>query len=453
MTSPVLPGRARVRALVGRGVARIALVSAAFGAAVACAASGAEENRSEPPPDPIDGGNVIADAATPEGGGAADADASFEPPVCSAAGWCRTPLPEADLTFKDVWLVGDRAFALVTSNTVGTKVLEWDTDHWSFIDDKPQLTVRMTPTNLWAPNEDEVFYAVNDYSGLLPGEGTYGVFVYRGKRPTPPATDWTWTRSRIECPPLQAPPQVWGTSSSDVYLAACGKMFHLGGDPDGGDAAADAGASAWTEEYVADDPVPPISFHGVTGTSPDDIWFVGYRGSSACTVLVHKTAAGYEKIVDGTPGPAKSCLERSGLPTITGVFKQNQANFHAVAKDRFVGVRYTNAPGNDIVKVAPDGGGGWAIAYASPAPSMNVLLGSIWGTSEDDLWMTASSSIASGSFVLRGANIWSDAGTYSFSTLALNGAPNTRVLEKIRGTSNENLWAVGNERAYHKNTP
>jgi hypothetical protein len=80
-------------------------------------------------------------------------------------------------------------------------------------------------------------------------------------------------------------------------------------------------------------------------------------------------------------------------------------------------------------------------------------LGSIWGTSEDDLWITASTSISSGGFVLRGANVWSDAGTYSFSTLALNGAPNTRSLEKIRGTSNSNLWAVGNERAYRKNTP
>lgn len=442
---------------------RIAFVLTALGAAGACAASGDEEHGSKPPSDSNsgDGGNTLLDAgAGPSNDGAADADASFEAPVCSEAGWCRTPLLEEDLVFKDVAMVGDRVFALVTSATVGTKVLEWDTDHWSYIDDKPQLTVRMTPSNLWASGEDEVFYSVNDYSGLLAGEGTYGVFVYRGTRPTPPATDWTWTRSRVECPPLSPAPHVWGTSSSDVYLAACGKMFHLredsdadaGGDPDGSDAG-DAGASVWTEEYVDADPVPAISFNGVTGTGPDDVWFVGYRGSSVCTVLVHKTAAGYEKIVDGTPGPNKSCLERSGLPTITGVFKQNQANFHAVAKDRFVGVRFSNVFGNDIVKVAPDGAGGWTIAYASPAPSMSVLLGSIWGTSEDDLWMIASSNISSGGFVVRGANIWSDAGTYSFSTLALNGAPNTKPLQKIRGTSNENLWAVGSERAYHKNTP
>ncbi|MDF2695654.1 MAG: hypothetical protein K0S65_4037, partial [Labilithrix sp.] len=118
-------------------------------------------------------------------------------------------------------------FALANSNTVGTKVLEWDTDHWAFIDDKPQLTLRMTPSNVWAPSNDEVFYSINDLSGLLPGEGSFGAIVYRGTRPNPPATEWTWTRSRVECPSLPSMPQVWGTSTSEVYLAACGKIFRL----------------------------------------------------------------------------------------------------------------------------------------------------------------------------------------------------------------------------------
>ncbi len=47
----------------------------------------------------------------------------------------------------------------------------------------------------------------------------------------------------------------------------------------------------------------PLDLAGVTGTSADDVWFVGTRGwtPGQCTVVVRKTPAGYERIIDGIP--------------------------------------------------------------------------------------------------------------------------------------------------------
>ena len=53
--------------------------------------------------------------------------------------------------------------------------------------------------------------------------------------------------------------------------------------------------------------------------------------------------------------------------------------------------------------------------------------------------------------MVRGDDIW-DAGTYKLSTLSLNG-PINRPMYRVRGTSNENLWAVGVRYALHKTTP
>jgi hypothetical protein len=55
--------------------------------------------------------------------------------------------------------------------------------------------------------------------------------------------------------------------------------------------------------------------------------------------------------------------------------------------------------------------------------------------------------------VVHNPNAWSDAGVYTFSTLAINGAPDTNTIYQIRGTSLTNIWAVGASDALHKTTP
>ncbi len=55
--------------------------------------------------------------------------------------------------------------------------------------------------------------------------------------------------------------------------------------------------------------------------------------------------------------------------------------------------------------------------------------------------------------MLHGTNVWTETGTYEYSTLALDGAHLLQALQRIRGTSNANLWAVGDDRAFYKTTP
>ena len=46
-----------------------------------------------------------------------------------------------------------------------------------------------------------------------------------------------------------------------------------------------------------------------------------------------------------------------------------------------------------------------------------------------------------------------DAGLYEVSTIALNGAALDVPFHQVRGTSNTNIWAVGQRYALHKTTP
>lgn len=441
---------------------RIALVSAALGAIAACAASGAEESESDPPADPVDGGpNVIGDATRD----ATDAtDESFgQPEVCSPAGWCTTKLPDDDLQLTDVFPVGDRAFAI--GQTSAMKFLEWDAQGgWTFINKGMEFVRWTSPRTVWAPDENEVFFTITDVSALV-GEGPFGAIIVRGVRPAPPATTWSWTRTRIDCPTMESFPHVWGTSRDQVYALTCGKVYRLdrsalgadagaGGAVDGGDGGGLPGASPWVEDHVDDDAAYPLAVYEAAGTGPDDIWIAGSRGKAPnqCVVLIRKTAAGYATVVDGVPTPGEICVAKPGVAMIKGTL---QGGVHAVAKDILVGARPAPSPGidNDIVKVALVGGE-VQVTTASPAATMDVKLSSPWGTSEGDVFLLATRTTAgAGSAIVRATSVWGGSGKFEYSTLAINGAPNTERLNRIRGTSNHNLWVVGSHRAYFKSTP
>ncbi len=434
----------------------------ALATAAACATSDADLETTSPS-DGTEGGTTTLPDGGAEDGQAADGSPSDAPGAeqCSADGWCETPLPDADLQVVDVWPLADRAFAVGNSVSGEQKVLEWDEakSSWSYIDDGTQnAIVYGVIVNVWAPSPDEVYYSLVD-NGARHGETNgYATYVYRGTRPVPPATKWSWTRQRIGCDEINFSlvPHIGGTSKDDVYLTFCGNIYRRNGVA--ADAGLDAsdGEAAWVLDYADDEAAHSYyawQVMGLTGTASDDVWFVGVRGPSPgfCTVVLRKTTAGYERVADGTPRGNGTCSARPGALLVQGAIRER--SFHAPAKGRFVGVRYSSSDvGNDIVSIVRSGGG-YTVSSATPFPTLLMSIAKVWADSEHDVWLLGEAADGNnGGRIIRGTNVWSDAAAYGYSTLVRNGVPNLQPLYQLRGTSNTNLWAVGEQRAFHKTT-
>lgn len=420
----------------------------AFALLAACATAGEETTTSEAPtPGPedaggfpdVDGGVIPSDAGEDVSTG----------PLCSPDGWCPTTMPGVG-TMWDVWPFENRAFALLSGSTFGVKAAEWTSDRdWQLISKGIQFPSWNVPRTIWAPNEDEVWFSVDDLSSL--SGGSDGVILVHGRRTAPPETQWTWVTSRIQCVRALGGTMsaVWGTSRENVYVLACEKIHRLDSS---------AQELAWTEEYAvntgdggADVDAYPIALNAIGGTGPDDIWFAGSRSGGQCLVLIHKTNAGYEKVVDGVPAGA-SCAaiaDQPGLPVVNGSF---QYGLLAPAKNTVVGGTGSSSPsaGSRLVKATITNGR--AEVSTSNPTSSSFLLSSPWGTSEDELFFLAEVG-SSVSTVMRGSSVWGSNPQYGYSALAINGVPNANRLYTLRGTSNQNIWAVGTGHAYHKTTP
>ncbi len=370
---------------------------------------------------------------------------------CSDSGWCRTSLPDEELTLKDIWTVAGHAFAIADSSTLGIKVLEWkDADaQWTYIDDGTQ-NERGFGTyagRIWAPSENEVYY------GIGPG------YIYHGKRPVAPGMAWSWTRQQLKdnshpdmVEPLDGYPYywklatsypalgVWGTSATDVYAWFTNTIYHW--------TSVDGGAPEWVPEYVADDSSSAdehLFFLAATGTSPDGVWFSGARArtSSGCALLVRKVAGRYERIADGAlTSDWSPCAARPDSLFIGGA-EGWLADIQAASPDRIIGIKGAR----DVVKisVAPD-----SYSFVSaPVPSRitSKPLFSLW-VSPETLWLSAHGVVARAD----SNDVW-DGGAYQISSVALNGTPLARTILQVRGTSNANLWAIGVRHALHKTTP
>ena len=333
-------------------------------------------------------------------------------------------------------------------------MLEWDASigHWVYIDDGSARNLPDAfPANIWAPSKDEVYFAVNARSPLLPSSAR-SAHVYHGQRAAPPAQGWTWTHLDFACDHGNSLPQVWGTSSNDVYLWACKTVHHFTGDA-GGDGGATA---AWAAEFVDDDldPFNPLETFGVTGSGPDDVWFVGVRGAlwilgGGCTVIVHKTATGYERIVDGTAGFfTTECTAKPGISMLNGALTNLLGGtLESAGKGRALGTLWTTDGPNDLVAIEAGGEGGSSIRFArTPGVRMN----GVWAASDNPVWVLADRGGVGG--IVRGTNVWSDAGSYAISTLVRDGVPNIEMLVRLRGTENT-LWAAGKGNVYRKTLP
>ena len=431
---------------------RIAGISVALSAAIACAASGDEDTATKAPA--VDGGPTsvpeadVPDAAQPEV--ASPSDVAVVPSTCSDAGWCVTPLPDPDLTMTDIWPLEGHAFGLAS-----TALLEWDDDlgHWVYIDDgSARNLANPTLANVWAPSKDEVYFTVQARSPKL-SASLYSAHLFHGTRA---AQGWSWEHVDFGCDVKGSAPQVWGTSHDDVYVWACGSVRHLTSGADAGaDAEGDGGgdASRWAIEWVDDDPDPfnPLKTLGVTGSGPDDVWFVGVRGElwilgGGCSVVVRKTASGYERIVDGQAGLfTTDCTEKPGKTMLKGALSNViGGTFESAGQGRGIGSLWTLSGENDLVGIEATADGGSAVTFAK-RPGVTVR--GAWADSADTAWLLVDRTGVGG--VMHGANIWSDAGTYEISTLVRDGVPNITALWRMRGAANT-LWAVGTGNVYRK---
>ncbi|OJY28040.1 MAG: hypothetical protein BGO98_20995 [Myxococcales bacterium 68-20] len=420
------------------------------------------------------------------------------PPVrssCSDAGWCATELPEDDLDVRDILPFEGRAFAIAESQTLGVKTLEWDPSNgWRYIDDNTQNAYGSGAYagTLWGPNENEIYY------GVAPG------FIYHGTRKDP-SSPWSWERSRLEdhgqgSPELDhghfehqkwantnsakaAAVGVWGRSEDDVYAWYANTIFRRQVD--------DGGQASWVVEHVVEDATTPseaLYVLSASGSGPGDMWFSGARAryingrAYVCPIVLHKTADGYTRVVDHVVKPA---TQPAGTCTI------KPGHNHLIYKVFIAGMTFTgpvnisgyipriessgpNAAvgmhdGHLIYMRDDDEWSGVANPVSfTPVHSINdvpAYLSSIWINGED-AWLSAWGAVLKTDtnherwkngdpigtdYQMKTNQV--DGGLYEVSTIALNGAALDVPFHQVRGTSNTNIWAVGQRYALHKTTP
>ncbi|MBN9161558.1 MAG: hypothetical protein BGO98_28225 [Myxococcales bacterium 68-20] len=432
----------------------IVLASAAASLAIIGACASSEDATPQAPeqPPPV----TIPDAGAGDAADVPDVDVpDTRLPDCSSAGWCITGFPDEDLVFRDIAPFEDVAFAIGESRTEGLKVLEWNksTNAWEYIDDGTQnmAGIGTFAGRIYAPNADEVYFTVGPSR------------VYHGKRSSTPGSAWTWTSQSLpdgigghtddHGNPLESGSRlpiatlgVWGTGADDVYAYYSNTIFHR--DPVDG---------TFAPVYVADDLEAAdehIFFASVHGSGPDDVWFVGARARTLtnCPLVVRKSAAGWDRVADGVAASSavSPCAQRPGTlfigsgrggwlvdiapsSTTEYVAVHNRTNRGALEGVYLTTIRVTESGYSSEQSLLP------LKSANSAAPKVAT---SLW-RGNDETWFTAW-----GLVVRR-----SDDGTLAISTIARAGAPVNAPFYRIRGTSNQNLWAIGARHAYHKTTP
>ncbi|MDF2693105.1 MAG: hypothetical protein K0S65_1488, partial [Labilithrix sp.] len=345
---------------------------------------------------------------------------------------------------------------------------------WHFIDDNTQnqTGVAAFASDIWAPSENELYYAV--------ARGT----IVHGARAAP-GQSWTWTSSVLpdlssdhghpathETPVeavtgLSHPTLgVWGTGPDDVYAWFTNTVFHLKSES--------GGATAWVPEYTADD-VPPDAGEptdnelfavDVTGSSRDDVWFAYVRTNlafiqGACPVVVHKTPAGVRRISDGVPRGSRCSYELPGMAQV-GNARGWLTELEPLGPGKIAGI----IGGRELVKIAAENG--------DYAVSTSVILGIRPIDDDDNNWdgtpfffrshyhapdgrhWLAGEGLPATAIVLGAREVWAAGASkdaYQISSVSLSGAPLDGKPYRIRGTSNTNLWLVGPRYALHKTTP
>jgi hypothetical protein len=438
---------------------------------------------------PVNDGGVssVPEAESPSEADGAVKEGGIRPrPSCNAVGWCTTTLPDPDLVLRDIWPFEERAFAIAESESLGTKVLEWteSTKSWAYVDDDSQNAYGSGhyAGKIWAPSENEVYYA------------TAPALIYHGARANP-SSPFSWESSRLEYDGPDHGPErdpgyawqsrdtyaiqnglpyfrqhvaaigVWGTSADDVYAWYANRIFRR--------MRVDGGSPAWVAEHVEENPsAPRESFYifGAAGSSRDEVWFVSSHGSYhpqsgfyGCSALLRRTPDGYGRVMDscGSEGSLRVTQGSSGtywteLGWPTSVDSPRPGTAVVVVSNRaFV---YVDMNGAGTARFNPVTGADPPVVVGRIKPNLQ----SVW-INGDRAWFSGWGLVIDGenkpdawaqSYGLQPPNAAPDGGaTFSISSTALDGAPLDKPLYQVRGTSNDNLWAVGSGYALHKKTP
>ncbi|AKU95639.1 hypothetical protein AKJ09_02303 [Labilithrix luteola] len=437
-----------------RAVLFLTTTCASLAIIAACASSEEQTPQADaPPPSPPPATTPDADAAVDSSAPVPDASL----PKCSDAGWCITAFPDADLVFRDVWPLEDRAFAIAESASEGVKVLEWlpSSDTWQYIDDQTQneTGIGTFAGRIYAPNANEVYFTVGP------------AYVYWGKRPSAEAP-WSWTRSELPDHVVGHPLShehgnpnyavaaekrvtlgVWGSGTEDVYAWYSNAIFRR-----------DASDRTWSTVYVAENleaPTEHIFFTAVDGTGPDDVWFVGARdrGLFHCPLAVRKSAAGWERFADGIVqnNPVAPCRNRPGTMLLGDTGGGWLTDIHRSSATEYLALHDAVQRGGfkngELMRVHVEDAGYSFTSSVVPVRTAKALLAnstirSMWRW-ENENWFS------SWGLVLRGT----DDGDYEISSISRDGAPVDVSIVRIRGTSKQNIWAIGARHAYHKTTP
>jgi len=469
--------------------------SLVLAAVVACAASDEEGSLA-----PMNDGGASpgpGPEAPAEAGATVDDDGGVRPrSSCNDVGWCATDLPDPDLSLKDIWPFEARAFAIAESDSLGTKVLEWteSTKSWAYVDDNSQNDYGSGhyAGKIWAPSENEVYYAT------APG------LIYHGTRANP-SSPFAWDSARLAYEGPDRGPDVdpgrawllrasifasveyapaigvWGTSADDVYAWYGNRIFHR--------ESVDGGPPTWVAEHVEEDgTAPDDTFYvfGAAGSSSDEVWFAAShgrydaaKGFVACSTMLRRTPDGYTRVMDHAltngsckakpgslglmfeveiPGYGKIARPWTQPGWATSVASPRPGSAVAIVDNAFFAfVDTTGVPvarGNQIVGADP------------PTRTSNPYFHSVWingdhawfsgwglvidGENAPDVWRQCLGLMTPDALVENGID---GGATLSISSTALNGAPLDRPLYQVRGSSNDNLWAVGPRYALHKKTP
>jgi len=424
---------------------RLLFASAAPVIAIASACAGSDADVSRGPEEPLpagsDGGAETGDAPV------VDADVpDTRLPDCSAAGWCITAFPDADLVFRDIAPFEDVAFAVAESETVGVRILEWtkSTNEWRYIDDgtQNQPPAGAFAGGIYAPSTDEVFATV----------GTS--FVFHGRRS---GSTWTWTKNELPDSveghsdshgnPVDpgygqrvSALGVWGTSADDVYAFYGNAIYQR--DPVSG---------SYAVVYEVDDldgEDEHVFFTTARGSGPSDVWFVGARvlSPSSCSLVVRKSAAGWERVADGVVS-FDGCAVRGDTLLLGAGWLIDLASTESgevvALQNR---TTWGGFEGAFATTLRVDGDGyaveETRVPIVVPHGAPDPRASSLW-RGAGETWYSAYG------LVLQAK----DDEEVAVSTLSRTGGPVAARFHRIRGTSNQNLWTVGSRHAYHKTTP